>query len=358
MICSQARVDANRLNSQRSTGPRTEQGKMISRANALKHGLCASVCVPEDPELIGRRSREFHETLKPQNEVQVWMVDQAALHSIRIDHCERLERQVRDKIALRAELTWDDDRSSEAEVLGRSLGKKPEETVNFLRRTPHGCDWLMARWALLAFTAETLTVWSEDQTRLAFDLLGTPAIFRAGQKPGALLDVEGKVVDPANDLAALARREIDVLKARREIVADLDEVDRVLASGGFANELDPELRLLRRYESRLFGQLKWCLKQVTTQPPDRSPAPRLRPKPLIHNEPAPSPVPKPVDEIVDDRRRPDPVGLPSDREPENSPDRRQIVNRPMPVSSHRDKKYRKAEADRESRKKELGKRRA
>jgi hypothetical protein len=346
MICSQARVDANRLNSQRSTGPRTEQGKMNSRANSLKHGLCASVVVPEDPELIRRRSREFHEVLKPQNEVQVWMADHAALYSIRIDHCEKIEQQVRDKIALRAELTWDEDRRSEAEVLVRSLGKNPAETINALQRTPQGCDWLMARWALLAFTAETLKVWSEDQTSLAFDLLGTPHIFRPGQKPGALLDQDRSVVDPADDLAGLAHREIDSLKNRKAIVADLDEVDRALASGGLANELDPELRLLRRYESRLFGQLKWCLKQITIQPPDRS------------NEPAPRPVPKPSGAIVYERQRPDLFDLPFEVEPEKAPEPRQNSNRPAILSAHQEKQSRKAEARRESRRKELGKRRA
>jgi hypothetical protein len=358
MIVSQARVDANRRNAQLSTGPRTEEGKNRSRANALKHGLCASAVVPEDPELIRRRSREFHEVMKPQNEVQVWMADHAALYSIRIDHCEKVERHVRDKISLRAELTWDDDRRSEAEVLGRLLAKNPAETFDALRRTPQGCDWLMARWALLAFTADTGKSWSEDQVRLAFDLLGTPAIFRAGQKPGALLDVEGRVVDPADDPAAMARREIAALKERREVVADLDEVDRALASSGFASELDPELRLLRRYESKLFGQLKWCLKQITTQPPDRSPAPSLRPNRPIENEPALKPLPKPADPIVAELRMPDLLGLPFDLEPENAPERRQIVNRPGTVHVHRQKKYRKAEARRESLRKELGKPRA
>ena len=46
MVCSPARLAANRLNAQKSTGPRTEEGKSRSRANALKHGLCASVVVP------------------------------------------------------------------------------------------------------------------------------------------------------------------------------------------------------------------------------------------------------------------------------------------------------------------------
>jgi hypothetical protein len=354
MIVSQARVDANRLNCQRSTGPRTERGKMASRANSLKHGLCALVVVAEDPELVQRRSREFHETFKPQNEVHVWMIDQAALDSIRIDHCQQMEQQVRDKISLRAELTWDDDRRSEAEVLGRSLGKNPAETVETLRRTPHGCDWLIARWALLAFTADAVKSWSEDQTTLAFDLLGTPAMFRPGQKPGALLDSEGKVVDPADDLAALALREIANLKERREVVADLDEVDRVLASNGFANELDPELRLLRRYESKLLGQLRWSLKQVAIKSPDGCLVASPRPARVVENKPALKPEPKPVDPLIAGLRKPVVAELFYDFYPEPL----QNTDRPAIQSAHREKQARKYYDRRESREKELGKRRA
>ena len=125
MIVTQARIDANRAKCALSTGPVTPEGKSRSRANSLKHGLCASACVPEDIELVNRRSRELFDTLKPQNEVHVWMVEQAAVHSLRIDRCERIERRVRDKISLRAELTWDDDRRFEVEVLARSLPKDP-----------------------------------------------------------------------------------------------------------------------------------------------------------------------------------------------------------------------------------------
>lgn len=36
---SERKLQANRANAQRSTGPRTEAGKAISRRNALKHGI-------------------------------------------------------------------------------------------------------------------------------------------------------------------------------------------------------------------------------------------------------------------------------------------------------------------------------
>lgn len=46
-MTSQRRIDANRRNARRSTGPRTEDGKARSRLNAVKHGLSASL-----PELV------------------------------------------------------------------------------------------------------------------------------------------------------------------------------------------------------------------------------------------------------------------------------------------------------------------
>jgi hypothetical protein len=40
---SETRIDANRRNAQRSTGPRTDAGKKRSSANAVKHGLGTSI---------------------------------------------------------------------------------------------------------------------------------------------------------------------------------------------------------------------------------------------------------------------------------------------------------------------------
>jgi hypothetical protein len=50
----QQRAEANRINAQRSSGPRTELGKSRSKMNALKHGLSAKTIVIE-----GEDPREF-----------------------------------------------------------------------------------------------------------------------------------------------------------------------------------------------------------------------------------------------------------------------------------------------------------
>ncbi len=65
-MATQAQIAANRRNSQKSTGPRSEAGKANSRANAVRSGLYAeSLVIPgEDPAafnaLIAEYQAEFH----------------------------------------------------------------------------------------------------------------------------------------------------------------------------------------------------------------------------------------------------------------------------------------------------------
>ena len=47
---SQAKIDANRRNAQKSTGPRTAEGKARSRWNAMKHGILSSKLLVFDDE--------------------------------------------------------------------------------------------------------------------------------------------------------------------------------------------------------------------------------------------------------------------------------------------------------------------
>ena len=361
MIVSEARREANRRNAQLSTGPRTPEGKERSRANALKHGLCASVVVPEDLEAVQRRSNDYFYTLKPQTPFHAWLVDKVAILSLRIDRCERIERRVRDKISLRAELTWDDDKRLEAEALGAMIGRRPAEVGEALRRTPQGCTWLMTRWAMLAHVADVKGCWTPEQTRLAFDLLGTPADFREGHKPGASLDLEGRVLDPADDPAGVARREVAALKERRDLVGDLDEVERALSGSDQTNDADPELRRLRRYESTLHRRLRWCLSQIKYESPHKRPDPDLKPQwvldPDAEPEPAPEPKPEAPAKPLELWQRPSPCP-PFCLEPDEVPGPGETLDVPKVLAKRAQKKARRAEAHRESRRRKLERLRA
>src|SRR4051794_38051552 len=72
-LLSPAKLAANRANAQKSTGPRTPDGKAASRLNALTHGLCARIpLVPgEDPEERERRYGVWAAELKPHGEIEL-----------------------------------------------------------------------------------------------------------------------------------------------------------------------------------------------------------------------------------------------------------------------------------------------
>src|ERR1700722_4982868 len=109
MIASEPSLDEQRRETLRTTRPRTQDGDDSPRADSLILNLCASVIVPEDADLVQKRSKEYFKTLRPQNNLHCWYVSQIGLISIRIDRDQRIERRTRDKIVIKAELFWDSD---------------------------------------------------------------------------------------------------------------------------------------------------------------------------------------------------------------------------------------------------------
>jgi hypothetical protein len=359
MIVSENRMEANRRNARLSTGPKTAEGKERSRANALKHGFCASVLVPEDQDAFETRSLQWFYALKPQNMYHSWLVDKVAIISLRVDRCERMERRVRDKRSLRAELCWDDDRKLEATRLGANIRLNPDETVEALRRTPQGCEWLMTRWAMLAHAADLKKVWTPAQKRLAFDLLATSEEFREEFEPGAALDFEGNVVAGSDDPASVARREVAALRERRDTVEPIDESLQMLAVTDLGDdESDPELKKLRRYEGTLHNRLRWCLAQINEKSPYQhakvEAAFRTIPEQVMPVEPLP--VPDVVKKIEDQAH---PVTqfspLPFDLEPDECPAPGEFADIPAIIASRAKKKLVKDATRRDQRRRSLEK---
>ena len=369
MKVSQKQVDANRRNALLSTGPKTQEGKNASRANALVHGLCASAIVAEDAKLVLGRAEQFFNTLRPQNDYHCWIVAEVALLTIKIERAERMDRRTRDKIAIKAELSWDDDRRLDAELLGEQLGNRPPVVVEQLRRTPQGCEWLMALWAMLAHVADTVP-WTPDQEQLAFDLLTTPGLFREGRKPGVAIDFDGRVVDPETNQAAIARREIANLRERIEEVNGLDQANRALAMADLYDDHDPEIKRVRKMEGALHSRLRWFMRQLQhdaparevprwlktkwlgSQPPEAIsnailPPPATLPEPMKLQEPAPEWAGKKV--YVDA------IHAPFDLEPDEIPPIGERPDFPKILSDRRQKRLKKAEGRREAKRRKAEK---
>src|ERR1019366_8525253 len=72
-----AQITANRANAQKSTGPRSAEGKSASRFNALKHGIdAASLVIPgEDPAEYDALAAEYSGEFRPQSPSQLFHVE-------------------------------------------------------------------------------------------------------------------------------------------------------------------------------------------------------------------------------------------------------------------------------------------
>jgi hypothetical protein len=308
--------------------------------------------VPEDLELLQRRSLECYEGLRPKDCYQGWIVDQVAVLTVRVDRCSRMERRARDKVCLRACLTWDDDRNLEAKILGNRLASNPSEIVEVLRRTPHGCDWLIDRWSRLAEAAGDAGAWTDEQARLAHDLLATPSAFRNGRKPWASPAPEGT---PGDGLVAFALGQVEVLKRRREVVLELDEVERALAQADLADGTDPEVRRIRRYEAGLHRQIKWCIAQLHNPTPNKIRPAHVNPSWSAEYQPLSmrQPEPKTADEIAAEGWKPEMISPPFDLEPEEFPEPGQVADIPKILRSRKQKRAAKAESRRDAKRRKL-----
>jgi hypothetical protein len=76
-MATAAQIAANRANAQKSTGPRTPEGKAASSFNALKHGMdAASTVIPgEDPAEYERLAAGYRESFNPESPLEEFHVN-------------------------------------------------------------------------------------------------------------------------------------------------------------------------------------------------------------------------------------------------------------------------------------------
>lgn len=91
-MASQAQINANRRNAQKSTGPKTPQGKLLSK-NAIKHGLLSrsGLLLGEDSEAFKQLYDALFLEFAPESAVEVSLVERIIWTIWRLQRVPRIE---------------------------------------------------------------------------------------------------------------------------------------------------------------------------------------------------------------------------------------------------------------------------
>src|SRR5215467_11184274 len=92
-------IEANRRNSQLSTGPTSQAGKAVCRMNALKTGIDAQsqIITGEDPEALGRLTTQYYDRYEPQGPEEVALIDDAVSSDWLLRRLRKTEAQIWDR---------------------------------------------------------------------------------------------------------------------------------------------------------------------------------------------------------------------------------------------------------------------
>jgi hypothetical protein len=84
-MATDAQILANQENAKKSTGPKTEEGKQRSSINAMTHGIFAQIPIlpGEDREFLNAIADAINQTYKPQDAMEVILVERITLASFR-----------------------------------------------------------------------------------------------------------------------------------------------------------------------------------------------------------------------------------------------------------------------------------
>jgi hypothetical protein len=191
-MASQAQIDANRRNSQRSTGPKTEAGKARAALNALKDGSHTKTVrrvLPQERAVeLEQRINKWIIELNPRNDAEQELVVEAAELAWTIDRTKRCETARMAKRVRQAQLKADQQRHKEVGELGRRLlynteakplptpGRRWEDNpaafLKGLENSAEGCRWLLDHWMALRVLLDRISAWTYGDMFRLIRLLG------------------------------------------------------------------------------------------------------------------------------------------------------------------------------------------
>jgi len=150
-----SQIEANRLNAQKSTGPRTAEGKASSRFNALKHGADArALIIPgENEDDLLNVTCEYHQELCPEGVVETELVDTLVRCHWEKRRVPRLEAGVVQALVAKQE---NSENPLGAAILEDAAGPNVLQKL-FRRYQAANRDWLRAESDLRRRQAERLS---------------------------------------------------------------------------------------------------------------------------------------------------------------------------------------------------------
>src|SRR5262245_44302329 len=150
VLTSSQRAAVNRKNAQKSTGPRTPEGKAKSSRNALRHGLCAkTISLPnEDPRTAEERLRAWFDWYEPRSPAAVHLVTECARATLQADRLHRCAcAHAADQIYRAME---ESDRRRGVDIRAAKDGIDPRYDpvpgLAALATTGAGCRAMLERW--------------------------------------------------------------------------------------------------------------------------------------------------------------------------------------------------------------------
>lgn len=173
-LTTEQRAQINRLNAQKSTGPKSAEGKENSRRNALKHGLRAEALpLPnEDPEAIAARAQEWNDYYQPQSPAAQHLVNTCVRATLLSDRCDQYQHAILSEQVRQAEILWDRARDHEFERLKSSLACDPACFARLLKNRADGLRWMIEEWTRLETILKAERSWALIDTTLAVNFLG------------------------------------------------------------------------------------------------------------------------------------------------------------------------------------------
>jgi hypothetical protein len=229
-MASPAQIAANQLNSRKSTGPSTPQGRARSSMNALKHGnrsrklalLRDESCAFED------RLRKWMAIGDAQNDIEEFLTYRNVALSFELDRTERALAERRSSLIEKS----DEDEVAAAQTVGKRLyfdpagptslygnpdflsGTKktswneqpvdpndPAVLVTTLEGTEAGCCWLREEWQALRSQLDSTGFWQSHDRLKATRLLGRQPVEANEDLRVATIFVASHALSPATKTA-------------------------------------------------------------------------------------------------------------------------------------------------------------